>query len=118
MPSIPDLLPLFRQLNDLKRLRVAAKSDSIAEGLFGRSWSRLVAGESLENVALSETADAVVAARLAGINAQILADGGIQAGARLEILERAFDSVAEALPTQFAMRLKSHCRPKSRPLQL
>lgn len=52
MISIARLLPLSRELNDLKRIRVADKSGSVAEQLFRRNWARLVAGESLESVAL------------------------------------------------------------------
>ena len=67
-----ELLPLFRELNDLKRIRVADQTGSIAERLFLRSWARLVSGVDLTEVALSETAHAVASARLAGIDAGVL----------------------------------------------
>ena len=106
--TISQILPLFRQLNDLKRIRVAAKSGSIAQRLFRRSWARLVAGESLETVALSETANAVAAAKLAGIDSQVLADGGLDAPARALVLRAGFDTSAAALPLAFAKRLRAH----------
>ena len=111
---IADLLPLFRELNDLKRLRVAARDGSIADRLFRRSWARLVEGEELESVALEETARAVVAAKLAGVDAATLKDGGVPAGARLEILERAFDASAPVLPPDFAARLRVQLSPDAR----
>ena len=113
MASVSQLLPLFRQLNDLKRIRVADKNGSIAQRLFVRSWARLVAGEPLETVALSETANAVVAAKLAGIDAQILRDGGVGELALLAILQRAFDAGAGVLPAPFAARLRAQISTES-----
>ena len=107
MASVSQLLPLFRQLNDLKRLRVAGVAGSIAQRLFVRSWARLIAGEPLQTVALSETANAVIAAKLAGIDAQVLSDAGIEADARCQILQRAFDAGADALPPEFAAKLRA-----------
>ena len=104
--TISDLLPLLRELNDLKRIRVAGIEGSIADRLFRRSWARLVAGEELQTVALSETANAVVAARLAGIDAAVLADGGLDSAARTSILQCAFDAVAGVFPAGFAARLR------------
>ena len=114
--TIPELLPLLRELNDLKRIRVADRDGSLADRLFRRSWARLVAGEPLETVALSETAGAVIAARLAGIDAEVLADGGLTEPQRAQVLERAFDSVANVLPTVFAARLRAQIAPNNLPV--
>ena len=108
MTTISELLPLFRELNDLKRLRIAGATGSIAERLFRRSWARLIAGEPLQTVALSETANAVVAAKLAGIDATVLRVGGLEETAALEVLRRAFDASADVLPTAFAAHLRAH----------
>lgn len=91
------LLPLLRELNDLKRIRVADKPGSVAERLFLRAWARLVGGEDLVAVALSETARAVAAARLAGIDAAVLADGGLLPGDRLAVLRAGLDAAGESL---------------------
>ena len=115
MASVSLLLPLFRQLNDLKRLRVAALDGSIAQRLFVRSWARLIAGEPLETVALSETASAVIAAKLAGIDAQVLADAGIETDARLQVLQRAFDASADVLSPEFAAQLRAQISPDAAP---
>ncbi len=114
MGSIAELLPLFRGLNDLKRIRVADRDGSLAHRLFARSWSRLIEGEAVEEIAWSETAGAIVAAKLAGINGPILQSGGLDEAARLEVLERAFDASAKALDASFAARLRAALSPDAR----
>lgn len=108
--TVPELMPLFRELNDLKRIRVAGKPGSIAERLFLRSWSRLVAGEDLAQVALSETASAAASARLAGIDAEVLTDGGFSEGDRSTVLRSGLDAVAGPLDRELAGRLRSALR--------
>ena len=105
--QLEDLLPLFRELNGLKRVRVAGKAGSWAERLFVRAWARLIAGEDFGQVAREETAAAVVATSLAGIDAEVLAAGGVPAGARLEILQRAFDAVSHGLSPALADSLRA-----------
>ena len=113
--TVPALLPLFRELNDLKRIRVAGKDGSIAERLFLRSWARLVSGEALREVALSETASAVAAARLAGINSEVLAAGGFSAGERLAVLQSGIEAVAGPLDDTLRTALREALRPDPLP---
>ena len=101
------LLPLFRELNGLKRVRVAGKTGSWAERLFVRAWARLIAEEEVGQVAREETASAVVATLLAGIDAEVLANGGIPAEAHLEILRRAFDAASASLAPALARSLRA-----------
>ncbi len=101
------LLPLFRELNGLKRVRVAGKDGSWAERLFFRAWTRLVAEEDVGQVAREETALAVVATLLAGIDAEVLAVGEIPPGARLEILQRAFDTACPPISPALAGSLRA-----------
>ena len=107
MASVSQLLPLFRELNDLKRIRSAGAFGSVAERLFRRSWSRLNRGEELRLVALSETANAVIAAKLADIDAAVLSGGGLNEDEILQILRRAFDASAAVLPAEFAAQLRA-----------
>ncbi len=107
MPSIPDLLPLLRELNDLKRVRVAARAGSLAEQLFVRAWARLVRGEELQSVARGETARALVALRLGGVDAGVLEEAGLARGEVLAVSEGAFDAVAGGLKPDFAAALRS-----------
>ena len=104
---LDDLLPLFRELNGLKRIRVAGKDGSWAERLFCRAWTRLIVGEDVGQIAREETASAVVATLLAGIDAEVLAAGEIPPNARLEILRRAFDTACQSLPPALTGSLRA-----------
>lgn len=113
--TVPALLPLLRELNDLKRIRVAGKHGSIAERLFLRSWARLVGGEALTDVAFSETASAVAAARLAGIDVEVLAVGGFFSEERLAVLQSGLDAVAGPLDDSLRAALRGALRPDPLP---
>ena len=104
--GLAGLLGLFRELNNLKRIRVASRPGSLAERMFIRAWNRLIAGENLERVALEETARAVAATLLAGIDAEVLRDGGLDETERLGIAERAFDAAAGGVEPALAIRLR------------
>ena len=105
--GLAGLLGLFRELNNLKRIRVAGRAGSLAERLFIRAWDRLIDGEEPAQVALEETARAVIATRLAGIDARVLRDGGLDADERREVAERAFDAAAGAVAPALAARLRA-----------
>lgn len=110
------LTPLFRELNDLKRVRVAGCPGSLAERLFARAWARLIRGEDPAQVALNETAHAVAATRLAGIDANVLRDAGLAAETRLAILRRGFDDAAGGLVDPTLTRLlRDALDPEPRP---
>jgi 5'-deoxynucleotidase YfbR-like HD superfamily hydrolase len=80
---------LHAELSDLKRVRDARAPGSLAERLFRRAWSALVAGEAPRDVALRETARAVAATRLAGVDAAVLREGGLGEDDVAEVLRRA-----------------------------
>ena len=82
---------LLRQLRDLKRVRDARSPRSLAERQFGRAWARLTAGEPVEAIALSETAAALAAVRLAGLDAGVMMAHGLDEDEALGVLGRAFD---------------------------
>lgn len=86
---------LLRQLGDLKRLRDARGPGSLADRAFVRGWRRLVQGEEFERIALEETARALVATRLAGVDGSVLRRAGLDRAESLEVLERAFDAALE-----------------------
>ena len=96
--------PLLVEMGDAKRVRVAAAPGSLAEQAFARTWARLLAGECPADVALSETAAAVVRARLAGIDGPVLTGAGLTPTEALEVLRRAFDEVSATLPGAEALR--------------
>jgi len=97
------LRPLFGELNDLKRVRVAGRPGSLAEIGFARSWSALAAGEDSRRVALREVALALAAVRLGGIDAAVLRRGGLTDVEIGRVLVGAVDAVAPAVdPTLLA----------------
>ncbi len=95
--TLAPLVPLLGELNDLKRTRPAGVGGSLAEGIFRRSWLSLVAGEEPGRVARRETAAALAAARLSGIDRRVLKKAGLDGAETLEVLERSFDAVAVSL---------------------
>ncbi len=107
LASLAGLLPLFRELNGLKRIRVAGKEGSWAERLFIRAWVRITAGENIARIAREETAATVAATLLAGIDAEVLAAGGVPTDARREIFQRAFDAAAGPLHPVLAAALRA-----------
>ena len=86
-------VPLLRELGDLKRLRDARGPGSLADRAFLRSWRRLLAGHDGTTVALEETARALAAARLAGVDADVLRLAGLTPQEVLDVLRRSFDAV-------------------------
>jgi len=102
-----DLLPLFREMNDLKRIRVSGRAGSLAERLFLRAWGRLASGEDLRTVAIQEAAGAVAAARLAGIDAAVLRDAGLSEAESAAVLRRGFDAVAAPLDEDLRVELRA-----------
>ncbi len=117
LEAVRGLVPLFRELNDLKRVRVAGRGPggSLAERLFRRAWARLARGETPTAVALGETAHAVAAARLAGVDARVLAGAGLPPVVRREILRRGFDAVAAPLDPDLANALRDALDPEPSP---
>ena len=75
--TLAPVVPLLSEIGDLKRLRTADGEGSLAERSFWRSWAAVVAGEPASRVALRETAAAVAAARLGGIDARVLRRSGL-----------------------------------------
>ncbi|ABS04894.1 5'-deoxynucleotidase YfbR-like HD superfamily hydrolase [Kineococcus radiotolerans] len=92
----PSTLQLLRELADVKRLRDARGTGSLADRAFTRSWRTLLrdwSPERVRDLALREVSHALVAARLAGVDAAVLATAGLTRDERLDVLRRAFDAV-------------------------
>lgn len=102
--GVTRLAPLLAELGDLKRIRVAGRAGSLADTAFTRSWRRLLAGEDLPAVAVDETVRALVAVRLGGVDAAVLAEGGLAPADVSAVLLRAFDDVAAAVPDRESLR--------------
>ncbi len=114
MTAARDLAPLaglLRQLGDLKRVRDASGPRSLAERQFARAWARLAGGEDLKAVALSETAAAVAAVRLAGLDAATMWAHGLSDSDAADVLGAAFDDVAGPLDAGLHGRLRATLGP-------
>lgn len=101
------LVPLLSEIGDLKRLRTADGEGSLAERAFRCAWGAIVAGEPPVEVAPRETAAAVAATRLGGIDARVLRRSGLDDEQARGILRRSFDSVAGALPEPLVTGLRN-----------
>ena len=94
------LRPLLTEMNDLKRVRVALSdpAGTVAADRFRGAWATLIEGHDPAAVAYSEAAAAVAAARLAGIDARVLEDGGLDPEAAADVLRRSIGQWSKVLP--------------------
>ena len=94
------LLPLLVELNDLKRVRVALSDPAatLAADRFRGAWADLLDGADPAAAAYQQTAAAVAAARLAGIDAAVLGDAGLDESAAADVLRRGIAQWDAALP--------------------
>ena len=88
------LMPLFREIGNLKRIRAANIGDSFAGDLFKRAWGRVNGGTDARRVAVDITKDALIAANLGAINAEVLRSTELGEAEVELILKRAFDASA------------------------
>lgn len=105
----PALLPLLREIGDLKRVTSAGRPGSIAERAFAQAWARLVAGVPAEQVALTTTAGCLAATRLGDLDDASLPALGVPAS---EIARMRRDAIAEfgaVLPPALLGRLLDAC---------
>jgi 5'-deoxynucleotidase YfbR-like HD superfamily hydrolase len=100
----------FREVGDLKRVRVAHACGSVAERAFVRSWAALVGGADPARVAAAECAAALAGARLAGVDAGVLREAGLTPDEAGDVLARAVDEVAGGLHPATVDRLRATLR--------
>ncbi len=86
-----------RDLSELKRMRDQSTDDSVAERLFRSAWAALAQGDEPRSVCLQVVADALVATRLAGIDAGLLRELEVDRDTRQAILRRGYDDAASGL---------------------
>lgn len=88
------LVPLLREIGNLKRIRAANLENSFAARLFERAWRRIIGGEDVRAVAVETARDALVGANLGAIDREVLQYAGLQKDEIETITRRAFESVA------------------------
>ena len=99
--ALAALRPLLAEMNDLKRVRVALSdpAGTIAADRFRGAWATLAEGHDPAAVAYSETAAAVAAARLAGIDGRVLTDAGLDGEQAADVLRRGIAQWSKVLPS-------------------
>ena len=108
-------VPLAVELCDLKRVRDASSPDSLASRAFRAAWAALLAGQEPPEVARRVTADAVVSARLGGINRGVLAQAGVEGAEADAVLARSFDEVASPVAPALRGALRAQLGQPLRP---
>ncbi len=96
------LLPLLREIGDLKRVTSAGRPGSIAERAFGQAWAALAAGDAPEAVAFRIAAGCVAATRLGDLDADMLAALGLSGDEALDVRRSAKVPIADVLPRAVA----------------
>ena len=105
LTELSSILPLLRELNDLKRGRVAGRAGSLAEQVFAGSWAALVAGEDLATVALRQTARALTGVRLPGYDEPLLRSLGLSTEAAVQVQQQALRDAAQPLDSALVAQL-------------
>lgn len=85
---------LLRELQDLKRLRPAHLSYSIATEQFRRGWRGLIAGRDAEGLALTTTLACLLSVLFPGVDERFFAAARLDQDAAVDILRRALDRTA------------------------
>lgn len=106
------LRDLLVEMNDLKRVRSAGRTGSIAERLFAQGWGLLAGGTPPGDVALDMTAVTLAATRLCDLDAAFLSAAGLSEAAASAVLVAGFDAVTGALDPDLRTRLRARLAPR------
>ncbi|MGB3739306.1 MAG: hypothetical protein WA948_08135, partial [Pontixanthobacter sp.] len=102
-----DVLPLLRELGDLKRIRSAARDGTIATRLFESGWAAWLSGESRDDIAYRAMAAAVVAARMGDLDYDKLGELGLSDAKRRSAMTAAMDEIAASLDRDLIETMKA-----------
>ena len=94
------LLPLIRDLCDLKRVRSAAYTGSIAERLFAKAWAWIAEGKDETEIARASILEALIALKLGDLDAHTLERVGVPAAEAQLIRTRAAEQASAVLDTK------------------
>ena len=92
--NLAALVPLFREIGNLKRIRAANLEKSFAAKLYERAWRQIIGGANARTVAVETAQNALVGANLGAIDAEVLRLANLRKDEIETILGRAFDAVA------------------------
>ncbi|WP_238536487.1 hypothetical protein [Stigmatella aurantiaca] len=103
--GLAGLRPLLSELLDLKRVRTPDHPQGLSAQGFRRAWAALAAGVEPIRVALRETALALAAVRLGGMDAAVLHRAGLSSEAATNVLRRSLEAAAIPLDPRLRERL-------------
>ena len=103
------LLPLLREIGDLKRVTSAGRRGSIAERAFRRAWTGLVDGSAAEAVALATCAGCLAATRLGDLDRESLGRLGLSLEEVAGLERAALAELRPLLGAGLAARLADAC---------
>lgn len=104
--NIAALVPLFREIGNLKRIRAANLDESFAANLFASAWSEIGGGSEPRTVAVKTASDAVIGANLGAIDRKVLREAELTNREIETILRRAFDSAAAPINANLQNELR------------
>lgn len=102
-----ELLPILREIGDLKRITSAGRPGSIAERLFRTAWRDLVGGRAPDDVMLATSASALAATRLGDLDIPTLQHLGLDRDRARDIAAKALDEVVAGLDPELHGRLRA-----------
>lgn len=104
----PAVLPLLREIGDLKRIRSAGRNGTVATRTFEAGWTAWIDGQDSGEIAHRAMAQGLAATRLADLDHKTLAVLGLTNDERQVVLERAVDEVSGALDPELIRKLKTY----------
>ena len=104
---IASMVPVMRELSDLKRIYSSGRDGSIATRLFVDGWKRLLNEPSIEKTMEIICAQALAACRLGDLDRLKLLELGMSVTSTDEVLKRSFDAISEIIHPTLANRFRS-----------
>jgi 5'-deoxynucleotidase YfbR-like HD superfamily hydrolase len=107
LSNLASVIPLFREIGNLKRVSPANLPVSFAVNLFLQSWKNIAGGAHVRGAAIKVAADAIAAAQLGAINADVLRRAELAETEIQTILERSFDSSSAPIEKSLRAELRA-----------
>ncbi len=100
------VVPLLRELGNLKRIQSAGRSGSIATRLFEAAWAAWLDGADRRDIAIRTMAAGLAAARMGDLDHAKLCTLGVSRNEAERVLAKALDELAPVLEPDLAQALK------------
>ena len=111
--NLAAFVPLFWEINNLKRIRAANLKKSFAAKLFESAWRQIIGGVNIRAVAVETARNVLVAANLGAIDAEVLSSAGLKQTEVATILRRAFDTDTAPIDAELRTEMRETIDGKS-----